>query len=102
MTTHCTHGRILGPNTKDTNCDRQRTPRSPPLAQCLARSLHATLCPFWRLQELQDTPKEDTKKKAIEVSARLIREMKAMCQGAHIMPLGWDDTVAPIVDAATA
>jgi len=53
------------------------------------------------LKELQDTPKEDTKKKAIEVSARLIREMKAMCQGAHIMPLGWDDTVAPIVDAAT-
>lgn len=53
------------------------------------------------LQELKDTPKEDAKKKGIEVSARLIREMKPMCQGAHIMPLGWDDTVAPIADAAT-
>jgi len=54
------------------------------------------------LEDLAATPKDDTKKKAIEIAARLIREMKPMCQGAHIMPLGWDDTVAPIVDQATS
>jgi len=54
------------------------------------------------LQELADTPKEDTKKKAIEIAARLIREMRPLCQGAHIMPLGWDDTVPPIVQQALA
>ena len=52
------------------------------------------------MKELKETPKSDTKKKAIEVSARLIREMKSMCQGAHIMPLGWDDTVPEIVKQA--
>jgi len=25
-----------------------------------------------------------------------------MCQGAHLMTLGWDDTVAPIVEQASA
>ena len=49
------------------------------------------------LNELKGTSKEDAKKKAIEISARLIREMKPLCQGAHIMPLGWDDTVPEIV-----
>jgi 5,10-methylenetetrahydrofolate reductase len=53
------------------------------------------------MKELTETDKADLKKKAIELSARLIRRMKPMCQGAHIMPLGWDDTVAPIVDAAS-
>ena len=52
------------------------------------------------LTELKETPKDDTKKKAVEIAARLIREMKPMCQGAHIMPLGWDDTVPEIVKQA--
>jgi 5,10-methylenetetrahydrofolate reductase len=53
------------------------------------------------MKEFAETDKADLKKKAIEVSARLIRQMKPMCQGAHIMPLGWDDTVGPIVDGAS-
>lgn len=53
------------------------------------------------MKELAGTDKADLKKKAVEISARLIRRMKPMCQGAHIMPLGWDDTVAPIVDASS-
>jgi 5,10-methylenetetrahydrofolate reductase len=53
------------------------------------------------MKELSETDKADLKKKAVELSARLIRQMKPMCQGAHIMPLGWDDTVGPIVDAAS-
>ena len=71
------------------------------MANYMNKFVPGVVVPDDLLQELQDTPKEDTKKKAVEIAARLVREMKPMCQGAHIMPLGWDDTVAEIVDLAT-
>lgn len=48
------------------------------------------------------TAEEDCKKVAIDIAAELIQKMKPMCQGAHIMPLGWDDCIAPIVDRVNA
>jgi len=72
------------------------------MARYMNNFVPGVVVPEAMLAELSETPKEDTKKKAIEISARLIRDMKPMCQGAHIMPLGWDDTVAPIVEQATA
>lgn len=52
------------------------------------------------IKEMDNTRKEDRKKKAIEVTARIIREVKSMCQGVHIMPLGWDDAVPEIIGEA--
>jgi len=49
------------------------------------------------IDELKATDKKDMKKKAAEISARIIRDCRKCCQGAHIMPLGWDDTVPMIV-----
>ena len=40
---------------------------------------------------------KDQKKKGAEIAGRLIREMKHCCQGAHIMPLGWTDTIDDIL-----
>jgi len=37
---------------------------------------------------------------SIEITAKLMREMKDMCQGAHLMTLGWDKYVPAILDAA--
>ena len=45
-------------------------------------------------------PKEDRRKKSVEVAGRLIREMKDMCQGVHLMPLGWDKEVPLVIEAA--
>jgi methylenetetrahydrofolate reductase (NADPH) len=72
------------------------------MAKYMNANVPGVVVPEPMMQELAATPKEDTKKKAIEISARLIRAMRSMCQGAHIMPLGWDDTVAPIVDQAAS
>ena len=72
------------------------------MARYMNNFVPGVVVPEAMLTELSETAKEDTKKKAIEISARLIRNMKPMCQGAHIMPLGWDDTVAPIVEQSTA
>ncbi len=52
------------------------------------------------VKEMADTPKEDRAKKSVEISARIIRRVKSMCQGAHIMPLGWDKHVPAILEQA--
>ena len=44
--------------------------------------------------------KEDRKKVSVDIAAELARAMKDMCQGVHLMPLGWDDVVPNIVEAA--
>ncbi len=43
---------------------------------------------------------EDRAKTGIEIAARLIKELKGMCQGVHIMPIGWEKKVPAILDAA--
>jgi methylenetetrahydrofolate reductase (NADPH) len=43
---------------------------------------------------------EDKSKKSIEIAARLIKEMKSMCQGVHIMAIGWERKVPEVLDAA--
>jgi methylenetetrahydrofolate reductase (NADPH) len=48
----------------------------------------------------QMTQAEDKARTGIEIAARLARELKDMCQGIHIMPIGWDKKVPAILDAA--
>jgi len=43
---------------------------------------------------------EDRAKKSIEIAARLIKEMKSMCQGVHIMAIGWEKKVPEVLAAA--
>jgi methylenetetrahydrofolate reductase (NADPH) len=43
---------------------------------------------------------EDKVKKGIEIGARLIKEMKAMCQGVHIMAIGMEHKVPDIIREA--
>ncbi len=76
--------------------------KGPGMAKYMNANVPGVSVPEPLMKEMVETDKADLKKKAIEISARLIREMKCMCQGAHLMPLGWDDTVGPIVDAASA
>jgi 5,10-methylenetetrahydrofolate reductase len=52
------------------------------------------------IKEMEETKKEDRKKKAVEISARVIRQVKPFCQGVHIMPLGWDDLVPEVINEA--
>ncbi len=51
-------------------------------------------------QRMADAPKEDRKKVAAEIAGDLIRAMRPMCQGAHLMTLGWDDVVPDILARA--
>ncbi len=43
---------------------------------------------------------EDKIRTGIEIAANIIKELKGMCQGVHIMPIGWEKKVPAILDAA--
>ena len=50
------------------------------------------------IKEMQET--KDKQAASIEIAARLIKELKPICQGIHIMPIGWDKLVPKVLDAA--
>ena len=43
---------------------------------------------------------EDRTKTGIEIAANLLKELKGMCQGIHIMAIGWEKKVPVLLDAA--
>lgn len=52
------------------------------------------------IKEMEGVSKEDRPKKSVEIAARLIKELKGLCQGVHIMPIGWEKRVPLVLDAA--
>ena len=71
--------------------------KSAGMAKYMNQNVAGVFVPDDMIKEMADTDKKDRKKKAIEIAARIIRELKPTCQGVHIMPLGWDDTVPEII-----
>jgi len=52
------------------------------------------------MKEMADAPKGDEKKVSADIAARLMREMKGMCKGFHLMPLGWSKPAVRAIEAA--
>ncbi len=42
--------------------------------------------------------KEKRAEKSIEITAKIIRQLKGLCQGVHIMSLGWDSKIPAILE----
>lgn len=74
--------------------------KSAGMAKYMNENVSGVFVPEEMVKEMAETPKQDRKKKAVEIAARIIRELKPVCQGIHIMPLGWDDTVPDIIEQA--
>jgi methylenetetrahydrofolate reductase (NADPH) len=74
--------------------------KTPGMAKFMNANVAGVTVPKALIKELADTDKKERKKKSVEIAARLIREMKSMCQGAHIMPLGWDKLVPDVLEQA--
>lgn len=43
---------------------------------------------------------QDKSAASIEIAARIISEIKGMCQGVHIMAIGWESRIPPILEKA--
>jgi len=52
------------------------------------------------IQKMSAAAKEDREKTGIQIAADLIQQMKPMCQGVHIMAIGWEKKVPDIIQAA--
>jgi 5,10-methylenetetrahydrofolate reductase len=52
------------------------------------------------IQKMSAAAKEDREKVGIQIAADLIKVMKPMCQGVHIMAIGWEKRVPEIMAAA--
>ncbi len=71
--------------------------KSAAMAEFMNKNVAGINVPQPIIKELADTSKEDRKKKAVEITARIIKQVKPFCQGVHIMPLGWDDLVPTVI-----
>jgi len=50
---------------------------------------------------IEEIDKADNKQqKSVEIAARLTKDMKDLCQGVHIMAIGWEKLVPAVLDAA--
>jgi len=74
--------------------------KSAAMAEYMNNNIAGVSVPQPIIDRLRDTRKEDRKKVSIEIAVDFAREVKGICQGVHLMPLGWDDVVAPIVESA--
>lgn len=72
--------------------------KSAGMARYMNKNVAGVFVPEDLIQEMEQT--KDKSAKSIEIAARLIKEFKPMCQGVHIMPIGWDKKVPLVLDAA--
>lgn len=74
--------------------------KSAGMAKFMNENVSGVHVPDNLIEEIKSVPKEDRKKKSTEIAARLIKELKPLSQGIHLMPLGWDKLVPQILDAS--
>jgi 5,10-methylenetetrahydrofolate reductase len=75
--------------------------KSAAMAKFMNENVAGVSVPDSLVKEMAETKKEDRQKKSVEIASRLIRQMKPLCQGVHLMPLGWGHLVPELLSAAT-
>ena len=74
--------------------------KSPQMARFMNKNVSGVHVPEALIEEIGSVAKEDRKKKSAEIAGRFVKQVKSICQGVHIMPLGWTDVVPDILDYA--
>jgi len=72
--------------------------KSAGMARFMNKNVAGVYVPDNLITEMEQT--KDRSATSIEIAARLIKELKPLCQGVHIMPIGWDKKVPLVLDAA--
>ena len=72
--------------------------KSAGMARYMNKNVAGVFVPDNLIKEMEETKEKSVK--SVEIAARLIKELKPMCQGIHIMPIGWDKKVPSVLDAA--
>jgi len=72
--------------------------KSAGMARYMNKNVAGVFVPDNLIKEMEET--KDKVAKSVEIAARLIKELKPMCQGIHIMPIGWDKVVPKVLDVS--
>ncbi len=72
--------------------------KSAGMAKYMNENVAGVIVPEGLIKEMKEVSKEDRPKKSVEIAVRLIKGLKDLCHGVHIMSLGWDKHVPQILD----
>ena len=72
--------------------------KSAGMARYMNKNVAGVFVPDELIKRMAET--EDKTQTGIEIAANLIKELKGMCSGVHIMAIGWERKVPAILDAA--
>jgi methylenetetrahydrofolate reductase (NADPH) len=72
--------------------------KSAGMARFMNKNVAGVFVPDDLIEKMADA--EDKVKTSVEIAAELIRQLKDMCQGVHIMAIGWEKKVPLVLDAA--
>jgi methylenetetrahydrofolate reductase (NADPH) len=73
-------------------------PKSAAMARRLNRTLPDVCVPEGLIAELEEA--DDRVGKSIEISGRILAEVKDACQGIHVIAVGWESKLPAILEAA--
>lgn len=74
--------------------------KSAGMAKYMNENVSGVHVPDNLIEEIKNVAKEDRQKKSVEIAARLVKELKPLSHGIHLMPLGWDKLVPQILEAS--
>ena len=74
--------------------------KSAAMARFMNRNVAGVNVPDELIGEIGGIPRPDRPAKSVEIAARLIRDVKDMCQGVHVMTLGWERYVPQLLEEA--
>jgi 5,10-methylenetetrahydrofolate reductase len=74
--------------------------KSAAMAKFMNKNVAGVFVPDAIIDEIAKVGKDDRRKKSAEIAGRLVAQMRGMCQGVHLMPLGWCSLVPDVLAAA--
>ena len=74
--------------------------KSAGMAKYMNANVAGVFVPENIIKPLAEASKEDRPKVAIDLMANLMKELKPMCQGFHIMAMGWEKYVPELLEKA--
>ncbi len=72
--------------------------KSAGMAKFMNKNVSGVFVPEGLIKEMEET--KNNAETSIEIATRLIKELKPLCRGVHIMPLGWDKKVPAVLEKA--
>jgi len=74
--------------------------KSAGMAKFMNKNVSGVFVPDELIQKMTDAPKEDREQTGIQICADLIKQLKPLCQGVHIMAIGWEKKVPSIIESS--